>query len=1487
MRTRHPRLNSLTLALAGMLAGLAATPASAATCTWNTASGNWAAIVNWTACATGNGTPAQTPGAADTANIGGAGVVTINTGQQIRNLNNAGQITIDAFGLNLVGGGGTFNSGVLNVGGLSTANLGVSAGHNIDNTGGVINIAAGSVVNQFGSSITGGTINTTGTGALVVFGSSSNVLNGVTLGGRMDMASGFALQRITNGLTLNSATVDIANSSVLSFEGTSSLAGTGSIVFGAVGGSNNRLYFDGNGTTTFAAGTTVRGHSGSIGGQINIGGTQVLVNNGTISADVAGGTISFTDSAVTNNGTLSALNGGTLVLGTNVTGGASGQIVAGAGSTVLQGGVTLNGTINTSGGGQFRPTGSASNFLDGVTFNGDMDMASAFALQRVTAGGLVLNGTINVANSSVLSFEGDGGLSGNGTILLGSAGGSNNRIYFDGNGTTTFAAGTTVRGHSGSIGSQINIGGTQVLVNNGTVSADVAGGTISFTDSAVTNNGTLSALNGGTLVLGTNVTGGASGQIVAGAGSTVLQGGVTLSGTINTSGGGQFRPTGSASNFLDGVTFNGDMDMASAFALQRVTAGGLVLNGTINIANASVLSFEGDGGLSGNGTIVLGSVGSTNNRIYFDGNGTTTFAAGTTVRGHTGTIGSQINIGGTQTLVNNGTVSADVAGGTITIVESAVTNNGTLSALNGGTLVLGSNVTGGASGQIVAGAGSTVLQSGITISGTINTSGNGQFRASGSSSNFLNGVTLNGNLDMASAFALERVTAGGLVLNGTINVANASVLSFEGDGGLSGNGTIVLGSVGSTNNRIYFDGNGTTTFAAGTMVRGHTGTIGSQINIGGTQTLVNNGTINAELAGGSITFTDSALVNNGLVRAQAGTMNVGVALSGTGTLQVDSTGAMNLANGAKTQGTLTLGAAGAALNVNTGNLTIVSDYTNAAWGSGNSFARRTGITGTGLIVTGGNAAQAVTGAGVSNGNTANATLTLGNVRVGGTTFNYQIANTGTTGPTLRGAIQTNLNGGNLTDTRLSGAGVAASNYSAGAPSSSSGNLGVTFTTASAGPLAALTGQALNLRSNFENIADQKLNIVVGAGAAAFNMAGGNATPSPVQLAAQRVGGSVSTVLGVSNTATAGAFSEDLNASFSGFTGAASGSGSIVGRLAGSSNTGVGSMSVGVDSATSGAKTGTATLAYATAGAVNGVSNGLGVLAVGTQTITVNGNVYAPAVALLNTPAVNFGTVRVGDVVAARNLSVSNTNSGALTDTLRASLAGGAAPFTTSGTATGVAAGSTNASSLSVALNTATAGVFNSSRLVTFTSQNPEMADLALGTANVALSATVNNLAASALAKSGGVGTLSGGLLSYTLNLGSVVAGQSGGVATLSLSNTASGPADALAGSFSLGALQPGDPFALGGFSNFAGLAAGNTLGGLTVSFGGLVEGSFDRVLVLNRLSTNGSGPDLNLAAVELRLQGTVTAVPEPGTWALWLAGLAVLGGLARRRARAA
>lgn len=101
-------------------------------------------------------------------------------------------------------------------------------------------------------------------------------------------------------------------------------------------------------------------------------------------------------------------------------------------------------------------------------------------------------------------------------------------------------------------------------------------------------------------------------------------------------------------------------------------------------------------------------------------------------------------------------------------------------------------------------------------------------------------------------------------------------------------------------------------------------------------------------------------------------------------------------------------------------------------------------------------------------------------------------------------------------------------------------------------------------------------------------------------------------------------------------------------------------------------------------------------------MTVTGRAYTPAVAS-GAPTVNFGIVRVGDVVANRGLSVAN----------------GAA--------------------LTVYLNTAAAGVFNGGATVAATSRNPDMADLSLGSSTVTLTGQVNNLAQAAFQKTSGAG----------------------------------------------------------------------------------------------------------------------------------------------------
>ncbi len=101
-------------------------------------------------------------------------------------------------------------------------------------------------------------------------------------------------------------------------------------------------------------------------------------------------------------------------------------------------------------------------------------------------------------------------------------------------------------------------------------------------------------------------------------------------------------------------------------------------------------------------------------------------------------------------------------------------------------------------------------------------------------------------------------------------------------------------------------------------------------------------------------------------------------------------------------------------------------------------------------------------------------IAFGTVHVGEViSKSYTLANPGTSGPAIRGALQTSVNGGNLTDSRLTGSGVTAGNLGPVATGGSSGSLGVTLTASTAG---ALTGQSIHVATNFDNVAPIDLAI---------------------------------------------------------------------------------------------------------------------------------------------------------------------------------------------------------------------------------------------------------------------------------------------------------------------------------------------------------------------------------------------------------------------------
>jgi hypothetical protein len=808
-------------------------------------------------------------------------------------------------------------------------------------SGGTLNVT-GSIQSLAGQlTLQGATL---GTGTIVAgttLVGTSGTLSGVTISGGLQVAAADGLT-VSNCLTLNgTATLGGSGSNnygYLNFSGSQTLGGSGTVVFSGTG-----LYDSlgiGTGTLTIGSGITVKGQTGYVGYSPEVGGSPssiTVVNQGTIEANVSGGTITIQDAATPNTGTLDASSGGTLsLLSTNFTPG--GTLEADAGSTV-----TIGGTIVNTG-AVFSPTGSGTVTITGTIQGGTVDVGTGTNL--VLAGsilnGVTLSGTYQLAANGVIEIE--GGLTLNGTLTLGS--GSNfGVLYFIGNGTSqtlggsgtvvfsgtglydslgigtgtlTIGSGITVKGQTGYVGYSPEVGGSPssiTVVNQGTIEANVSGGTITIQDAATPNTGTLDASNGGTLsLLSTNFTPG--GTLEADAGSTV-----TISGTIvNT--GGIFSPTGSgtvaitgtirggtvsagtgttvnlAGSLLNGVTLSGNYPVAgnSSVTVQN----GLTLNGTLTLGGSSgygYLSFQGTQTLGGSGTVAFGS-SSADNAVWPTTAGSTlTIGAGIMVRGQTGYVGYDPNLGGSPTVavINQGTIQADVSGKTITVYGTGSQNSGSLKALNGATLSIQGTLTNTAT--VSVDSTSVLSVSGTLTGGTIVLQAGAQIHGSA-----LSGVTVNGSFTVAGNSGVT--VQNGLTLNGTLTLGGSSgygYLNFQGTQTLGGSSTVAFGSSSATNALWLPNSGSSLTIGAGITVRGQTGDVGYDPNLGGSTavTVVNQGTIQADVSSGTITIngTGATFLNSGTVNASLGTISISTGGSGTtnsGTLSTGPTGALNI-----------------------------------------------------------------------------------------------------------------------------------------------------------------------------------------------------------------------------------------------------------------------------------------------------------------------------------------------------------------------------------------------------------------------------------------------------------------------------------------------------------------------------------------------------------------------------------------------------------------
>ena len=1077
-------------------------------------------------------------------------------------------------------------------------------------------------------------------------------------------------------------------------------------------------------------------------------------------------------------------------------------------------------------------------------------------------------------------------------------------VTIDGNGSTaTLALGTSgdtlsLGGDFANLGSaNTSIGaGAQILAldtANNTGEIDLSGGSLSA--AGVTNAGLIFGLSGTSTV---TPTGGAQ---LANSGAVQAQGGGTLVIATGISGAGSASALASSTLDLSGATAGntvGKLQLTGTGAALKLGSQSITVSNDYNNSNFGVGNgFNNHAGVSGTGPILA----SGNAKLGLSGanvtNGTTSTPTVAIGNVHVAKAGST-----SFTVDNTGTTGPSLRGA---VQNGGVTTPGlVVAAQNFGPVATGASSAAQTVTYTATKAGSVASDSFKVVSNFDNVSPL-TVGVTASAYDFAN-PTVNttqpvnvGNFHVGSAPAQAAVS----VSNATISNAafqeglDASTGAATGAATSNGGSFSLLAAGGTNASAIKVGVNGTTAGVETGMVALNLVSDGANTSHLGTTTLASQ---NVSVTGTGYNLASSntiAPISFGVLHTNTGTHTEALTVSNTAPTGAYSEGLDSSFGGYTNKGGLNVTASGSITNLAAGatdasSLVLSLSTATAGMVNGTILVHQAS---NGTIDGLGNTALADQNPGVSGTVQAtvtnlatpqinNAPINVGNVRIGSAapTQGVSVTNTAPAGGFSESLI------GNVTGTTgtgitaAGGFGPPSANPEVAPQGTDARSIQVGIDTASAG---AKSGSAvIDFKSDgtaFQGGTVTDLgNTSVAVTGAVYRLASPTLNTPNVTLAA-RVGDAAPTAsVSVSNTSP-DQYTEGLNAGFGTAVAGFATSGSVANLAA--TLTDMASLGIKLNTATSGSFGGTQQVAFASTGV--GTDNATD-LALAPGNVTVAGHVYQAATASVSPNPVAFGTVHVGDAGLSRSVAVGNTASGALVDTLTGGFGSVSGPFTGSGALT-VAAGSSG--SLSVGLNTATAGVFNGSANLALTSHDGELTDAAVAAGPVGLTATVNNYAKAGLGQVAGSGVLSAAATVYTLDFGSVAQGSGSLSDNLFAANIASGPADLLSGMFTIA--SGGGDFGLAGFATgFSDLAAGSHFNGLDVSFDTSATGMFTETLNLQGVGSNDSGYNsaASIDPITLIIDGTVTAgggggnpVPEPS--GLAVLGVALLGMLGLRR----